>query len=49
MVLDFLRIVFAPARRGLPTAQRSHRETNRKEIRNIPPTKLDPLDKLDIS
>ena len=33
MVLDLFRIVFAPVRRGLPTAYRSHRETYRIEIR----------------
>ena len=33
MVLDLFRIVFAPIRRGLPTAYRSHRETYRIEIR----------------
>ena len=33
LVLDLFRIVFAPVRRGLPTAYRSHRETYRIEIR----------------
>ena len=33
LVLDLFRIVFAPVRRGLPTAYRSHIETYRIEIR----------------
>ena len=43
MVLDLFRIVFAPVRRGLPTAYRSHRETYRIEIRKKSTAYRNPL------